>query len=554
MKFLLILLLTTTIIFAKSKDSCYSIQLTSFVLKKNSTYDFEKQDYPKYCELISFTKMNAVRCGCYDEYKDVKAEYEDLSYFYPSSTIVTTYKYRFKNRTLKTELLNPKKKKIVEASIPITITPVVKKEKLIEKEVADEQMQAVEDVADENFSFLENLSVQGHVDLTAQNYFIAPVDKHTENLTADATLELAYNKDALTVKAKAKAQVDYYDLQAKEEHNSRTYLRLDELYAQYDFENDLIMLGKNVRFWGALEVRNITDGFNPDELRGDPFETDKLGVWNASYSHYTDNGEFSVIVKLYEQAREMSALPYVYYYFPATVNGLPYEYKNSLTTEDAKTRPSVYLKYSASTDTEYPIDYAVIYENGYDSQRYYTANVAPDFSHITTNENAYLVNKLSTYDTLVVGSTLFKLEAVYGDVVDNNQISDYYHVGFGLEHTLTQIYQEADLGLIAEYYNYGTLESGKRGDLELFELFQNDLFLGARYTFNEGNDASIIAGTILDTEYDEQVYYIEYESRIGDIIKVNFDYRYVSPSPSDLTAFHLMGKHERISLKLGYYF
>ncbi len=319
------------------------------------------------------------------------------------------------------------------------------------------------------------------------------------------------------------------------------------------------MVGKNIRFWGALEVNNITDAFNSDELRSDPFQKDKLGSWNMEYTHYTDNGEFSAILKFYEQDRKMSAYPYVYYYFPATIEiapniELPLQYNNKLSTESSQFRPSVYLKYSASTDTEYPLDYAIIFENGYDSQRYYTTSVSNNLSTIDTNENAYLVNKILTYNTLVIGATLLKLEAVYTDVINDNEISDYVHLGLGVEHTLSQIYEDADLGLIAEYYNYTTLENNKRTDLQLFEVFQNDLFLGFRYSFNNSDTSSIVSGAIIDLDYDEQVYYFEYQTRLADMFKINFDYRLTNPSNIYKTAFNLMQKHERLSLKIGYYF
>jgi hypothetical protein len=562
MKLFIFLLLISTLLLGKSKESCYSVQLTSFVLKKNSAYDFEKQDYPKSCELLSFSNVNAVRCGCYEKYKDVKKEYADLSYFYPDAMIVTTYRYRFKNLALRSEIIKPVKvlesEIIPEAKAAVT-EPIVSADNHAEEDVVEP--------SDEQSSFMEDVAIQGHIDLTTQAYLVLPQDKHPDNITLSGLFEAAYTKNDLTIKAQAKAQADTYDFKSQnEEHNNRTYLRLDELYAQYNLENDQILIGKYIRFWGALELRNITDVFNSNELRDDPDDSDKLGAWNLSYSHFTESGELSAMVKLYEQDREMATNPYVYYFFPSAVpivnpaTGLPitppvpYVYDKKLQTESGEFRPSLYLKYSGSTETEYAVDYAFIYENGYDSQRYYSVTPATDLSHITTNENAYLVNKLLTYNTLVAGSTLFKLEATLTDVIDNAQIADYYQVGLGVEYTFSQVYGDADLGLISEYYNYGTLESGKRGDLELFEIFQNDLFLGLRYTFNNANDANIIGGAIIDTEYDEQVYYVKYESRLANSFKVNLDYKYIKPSPTDLTAFHLMGRHERLSLKLGYYF
>ena len=412
-----------------------------------------------------------------------------------------------------------------------------------------------------NASPLDDISFKGDIQNTTQYYIKAPDDKHKFNNTASANLELEYAYDALTVKTKLKAQQDFYDFYEESQKNKRSFVRLDELYGTYDFDEDQIFIGKNIRFWGALEVRNITDGFNSQDMRSDIFKSDKLGAWNASYAHYTESGEFDVIVKFYEQDRDMAALPYIYYFFSADYNGIPLQYSNNLITESSKYRPSVYLKYSGSTDTEYALDYAVVFENGYDSQRYYSFNLGPSNKNIYTQENAYLVNKISTYNTLVLGSTLIKLEALYSDVINDAKISDYYHIGLGVEYTLSQVYDEADLGLISEYYYYDILDDTKFNDLQLFETLQNDLFLGLRYTFNDGNDGSIIAGSIIDLDYSEEVYYLEYETRVADVVKLNFDYRYTNPSArssenaSNLpTAFELMGKHERVSLTLGYYF
>ena len=558
MKLLLILSLLLTASYAKSKDSCYSLEVKR--LSKSTKFSFDATKYPKSCGYFSFKYSKAIRCGCEKTKKELITNSNETLKQFPKAKVVSTYKHRFDS--LKKE---PKEIK--------AITPIVLRPKTIKKTPkplrtiapARPQVQKIEtepkeelNVVDES-SFTDDISLQGHLDLTAQAYMLRPESKHPLNLTASAVLELQYAKDDFKIKTKFKAQQDYYDFQGTSEHTDRTYLRLDELYGTLDLEDDQLSFGKNIHFWGALEVRNITNSFNSDELRDDPFNSDKIGSWNVALNHYTDNGEFSAIVKFYEESRNMSAFPYVYYYFPESVPvmpgvNLPLVYDNHLLTKESAYRPSIYFKYSASTDTEYPLDYAVIFENGYDSQRYYTTSLSANGTSMQTNENAYLVNKLSTFNTLVLGSTLVKLEAVFTDVIDDEEISDYMHVGLGLEYTLSQFYGDGDLGLISEYYYYDTFDSSKRSDLELFELFQNDLFVGLRYSFNQGNDASIIGGAILDAEYDEQVYYVEYETRLAELFKLNLDYRFIQPSKEYQTAFHLMGKHERVSLNIGYYF
>lgn len=389
---------------------------------------------------------------------------------------------------------------------------------------------------------------RGHIDFQADAFPVRPADKHADDFTLLGTLEAEYTHDAFRGVFRADAQQDYYDLQSASEQNGRSFLRVDELYGSYDFPDDQVMAGKSLRFWGALEVRNIVDGFNPIDFRSGLFEDDRMGVWNTAWTHFTDTGSFSVIVKLYEEDQKMAKLPYVYYFFPPFVT-----YDSDLKTQNSRYRPTVYLRYGGSTDTEYPLDYAVILQNGYDSQRYFQPD-GPMTGVVTLTEHAYLVNKAMTYDTLVVGETLLKLEALYTDVIDDPNISDYYHIGAGVEHTLTQIVGEADLGLIAEYYRYDTLQSGRYTDLELFEVFQNDLFTGLRYSWNGVNDASLVGGAVWDLEYAEQMYYVQYETRLYDTFKLNLDYRYIEPSKNTMTAFYLMGRLEGFTAKIGYYF
>ncbi len=525
-----LLIFFSTLLLAKTQDTCFTVQLKSFKLKKNSHYDIADYNYPPSCQLIQIKAIHTIRCGCFERYSDARREQKKLSTHYHDALIIKTYKYRFKKKSPEPNAVQtqPETNTTKEESVPAII------------EIPQTQTQQE--------SIFEHLSYQGDIDWITQAYLIAPSDKNPQNITTAANLEINYAQDALKIHTKLRLQQDFNDIESGAEKTRRSYGRIDELYAQYELENGEILLGKSLRFWGALEVRNIADVFNPYDLRADPFYKTKLGVINAAYTTYTENGELSFIVQLYEQEREMSAYPYVYYYFPQNI-----KYSKHVKTQNGKYRPNIYVKYSDSLEGDYSLDYNIIFQNGYDSQRYYTTHLTVN-NELQTNEHAYLVNKFITYDTLVVGATLYKLEAIYTDVLHNDVISDYTHIGLGLEHTIPQIYKEADLGLLAEYYSYDTVDGSKRGDLGLFEIFQNDLFLGLRYTFNKGDDSSIVGGSIFDLDYNEQVYYMEYTTRIADTYKINFDYRYIEPSKNDPTVFHLTGRHQRLSLKIGYYF
>ncbi|WP_345985799.1 hypothetical protein WCX49_01410 [Sulfurimonas sp. HSL-1656] len=404
---------------------------------------------------------------------------------------------------------------------------------------------------------LADIDIRGNVSLQGDAFLNHQPGKHENAATLMGSFEAEYTYEDFRAVTRINAQQDYYDLQAKEEQTGRSFLRVDEFYGTLDLGDNQLMAGRSLRFWGALEVRNIVDGFNPVDLRNGLFEEDKIGVWNAALTHYTDTGSLSLIVKFAEEEQKMAKAPYAFYFFPPEVR-----YDAALQTSESDTLPTYYLRLGGSTETEYPLDYAVILQRGYDSQRYFLAGdpVITPIDLITYTytvplaEHAYRVNKAMTYDTLVVGDTLFKLEALFADVIDDDRISDYYHVAAGMEHTVVQVYGEADLGLLAEYYRYETTEKGKYTDLDLFEVFQNDLFLGLRISLNDVNSASLVGGVVADLEYDEQSYYAEYETRLFDSFKLNVDYRYIEPSKNTMTAFHMLGRFQSITAKFGYYF
>jgi hypothetical protein len=95
MKIGLLLLLLTAAVFAKSHDSCYTVQLVS---KHNSQKNLEllnKKTYPNSCKLMSIGNSLTVRCGCYEKYVEAEDSLESFKQSYKIAVIATTYKYRF---------------------------------------------------------------------------------------------------------------------------------------------------------------------------------------------------------------------------------------------------------------------------------------------------------------------------------------------------------------------------------------------------------------------------------------------------------------------------
>jgi len=90
-----LLLFIPLLLLAKSDESCYTVQLNSFIIKDEKVYSFEEQGYPQGCVLVRGNRVNSIRCGCYDSYTRAQILLHDLKVRYAQATVVTTYKNRF---------------------------------------------------------------------------------------------------------------------------------------------------------------------------------------------------------------------------------------------------------------------------------------------------------------------------------------------------------------------------------------------------------------------------------------------------------------------------
>jgi hypothetical protein len=105
------------------------------------------------------------------------------------------------------------------------------------------------------------------------------------------------------------------------------------------------------------------------------------------------------------------------------------------------------------------------------------------------------------------GATLWKLEAItrggHGD--------RFAAAVLGVEHTLFGVGPgAADLGLLAEVMWDG------RGHDAPYTAFDNDLFVGFRWAFNDVQGTSILGGPIVDLAHGETIAFLEAERRFGE--------------------------------------
>jgi hypothetical protein len=354
------------------------------------------------------------------------------------------------------------------------------------------------------------------------------VGKRNKQNALRAELELKQKTSKGQVVFNTKVIVDVED-------KNRRYFDAHDLYYKHEFENSDLLVGRNTRFWGAMEFYNHTDVFNSKDLRDDPFDYDsKIGANNIAYTQYFENSELSLIAKVHEERQRVQDVESSNRFVPAN-------YGDSLETQESRDRPTVYLKYSGSGD-EVQVDYSFIYQNGYDEQRY----LAPVVGEL--RQHAYLVDKVMAYATLVNGETIYKTELAYTKSKEE-QVSDYAQVSVGLEHTLYGVWNKSDLGLLAEYYHYKTKDNRKLGAKEFNNLFANDLSLGFRLTLNDGADSDVLGGISIDKINHEKIYFVEYETRVYDKYKIGLSYQHLAPEMGSV-----FKELDAVQLDVGYYF
>jgi len=321
------------------------------------------------------------------------------------------------------------------------------------------------------------------------------------------------------------------DLDDKE----RRYINVKDLYYKHEFENSDLLIGRNTRFWGALEFYNHTDTFNTKDWLDDPFDYDaKIGANNIAYTQYFDDSEFSVIAKVHEERQRVQD-------GESVSNFMPSIYSDNLETQKDRDRPTVYLKYSSSGE-DIQIDYSFIYQNGYDEQRY----LAPVGAEL--RQHAYLVDKVMAYATLVSGSTIYKTELAHTKS-DDDKVSDYSQLSLGVEHTLYGVVGKSDLGLLAEYYKYKERDDSKLGAKDFGNLFADDVVLGFRYSFNDSADSDILGGVAIDRDNHEKMVSLEYNTRLYEKYKLGLSYQHLAPEEGSV-----FKEMDSVKLDFGYYF
>ena len=126
MKIIFLILVSFSVLLAKQKATCLSIQLASEYRFQN--YDLvQNYYYPKGCKYMVLGRTLAVRCGCYGEEKVAQRQLEKYKTNYPDAELLRIYKSSYQKAKFIVYSKGKKKRKTFVKLKPKIVKPVVKK-------------------------------------------------------------------------------------------------------------------------------------------------------------------------------------------------------------------------------------------------------------------------------------------------------------------------------------------------------------------------------------------------------------------------------------------
>lgn len=323
------------------------------------------------------------------------------------------------------------------------------------------------------------------------------------------------------------------------EYDEKKYINVNELYLMQRHVDYSFTLGKILKYWGELEGYNVADVFNQKNILLNPFDKSaKLGAWSFLISKYFDENSLEFGIKLYEENQK----------YPK--NSTPFspfdiKYNEDLKLSDERYTPTVFLAYNFVNDTFIDSETKLILLHGYDNKRYFIQTASSELS-----QYAHRVNKFMFLSNIVYKGTIFKCETSYTDVISDKAMSDYTQLTFGMENSLHEILG-VGLNLYTEYYRYISMDD-KIKNIDISEIYDNDIFLALKLNFNDVRNSEIKSGILYDLIHGEKVFKIEAKSRVRDNLVLSGEYlRFL---PADKTVLSQIKESNKVMIGLTYSF
>ena len=279
--------------------------------------------------------------------------------------------------------------------------------------------------------------------------------------------------------------------------------RADYLYASDNYE---IGFGISKIFWGVTESRHLVDIINQTDMLGNIEGEDKLGQPMLRTGLFTDYGDFRFFLMPYFRAKD----------FPHKESRLRPAFlidkdKSVYAHSAQEFHPDIALRYEHSIND---IDIGLHYFHGTDREPVIrTRPISMGFEFYPFYE---LIDRTGIDLQYTTGSWLFKNEMIHTMGHGNG----YSAISSGFEYTFFGVMDtDTDIGLLSEYH-YDDRTSDAPAT-----FYDRDIFFGMRITPNDIQDTTFLAGTIIDTKGEGNLWSLEVSRRFGDNIKASLEAR-----------------------------
>jgi hypothetical protein len=318
------------------------------------------------------------------------------------------------------------------------------------------------------------------------------------------------------------------------EDSERSHADIRELKWTHVGEDWEVDVGISRVFWGVTESRHLVDIVNQTDLVENLDGEDKLGQPMVKFSTVQDWGIIDVFM-----------LPG---FRDRTFAGKHGRLRTIPRVDDDLAR------YEDSQEKDH-IDWAVRWSNSFDIWDIgisHFSGTGRDPLFIPTRDasgNAVLapfyeqIEQTGLDVQATIDEWLLKLEVISRDGINRR----YMASTAGFEYTIVGLFDTPhDLGLLAEYlYD----ERGRNAQT----LLEDDLFLGARWVWNDAQNTELLTGIIQDSSSSERSFRLEGSRRIGESTKFNVEAQFFSNIPAS-SAFANFNQEDYIQLELAWYF
>jgi len=322
--------------------------------------------------------------------------------------------------------------------------------------------------------------------------------------------------------------------------SERTHWDIRELYYLHAQDWWSFRVGVARVFWGATEFVHLVDVVNQTDLVEHIDGEDKLGQPMLQFSASPSWGALDIFI-------------------------LPYFRERTFPGREGRLRPPLLIDTDhaiyESSDKERAKDLAIRYRRtlgDIDLGAYFFWGtnrdpllVPADFLDPNDPGPSRLIpfyERVTQFGADVqwaTGNWLWKLEALYR----SGYLDPYFAATGGLEYTFFGLGGgRSDVGVLAEY-----VYDERGDDPEMTSLFDNDLFLGMRFTPNDLAGTQVLVGVMQDLGDDENALSIEASRRFGSHWRLSLEAWFFLDAPEDSVISYLRDD-DFVRMELAYHF